>query len=261
MYIRSCTAALPLLILTARPAFSQTSVGVTPASSAKLSTNKRSDWEAKYTNYMNGPTFSQSSGSSVNHFFWLKYRKNDWAVGGVFRPDTLFEAKNTRTVQGDSFLTLTTPDLFKNQHGVRSYVDIRYALPLSEESQRAERIGMLEPRFYTLYNTGNFEFSNIAIPKVFINKKPLADQKMAALGDYLNVSYRIVKQFCFDFGVYPVWTFSRGSGASFNNLLSYPGFTVDFSEKVALSAYVETPLLKLESKTTSLGALLSAKFL
>lgn len=261
MCIRSYAAVLPLLIFSARSSFSQTSVGVLPTSSAKFSTSKKTSWEAKYTNYMNGPTFTQQNGSSINHYFWLKYRKNEWAFGGVFRPDTFFNDREARTVQGDSFLTVTTPDLFRNQRGLRFYADIRYALPLSAESTSADLLGVLEPRFYTLYNSNKFEFSNIVIPKVFINKRPLTEQKIVAVGDYFNASYRIVERFCFDLGVYPVWTLTRSSGLTFNNLLSYPGFTVDFSQKVALSAYIETPLFKVESKTTSVGASLSAKFL
>ncbi len=83
--------------------------GVSESSSNKeIFTKER--WGADYFNYMNGPTFSESNGGSINHYLTLKHKFNsDWALSFTFREDENFGNNEPSFALADSFLRLDYP--------------------------------------------------------------------------------------------------------------------------------------------------------
>ncbi len=218
-------------------------------------------WHARYANYFNGSAFSEPKESSMNHYAQLKFDvKKDWALSGVFRADTTFEASGQKQSLADSYLFIGHP-IYEAESGLKTFGEFRYFLPNSLESKQAKLAGIISPRVYTTQVYKRLEFINILIPKIFVSKASMSGQDTFVIGDYLAASYRPMKNFTLDFALNPEWTTTRGVGTTFNNLAAYPGFTVGFTKEISLSPYVELFLTKPEAKTASLGAYFNAAFL
>lgn len=241
---------------------SPVNVGTTINTSASQgsSTNifSKERWGISYSNYMNGPTFSESTGGSINHYLGLKHKFTpDWATSFVLRPDTNFENGKTLMTMDDSYLRLEYPTIYQNEFGVKIKGDVRYYAPFSEESQKAGLSGVISTRLNASYDVGRVSLLYILIPKVFINTKTEDGQRLASHGHWVSASYTMSPFWNFDFALYPAWTISRNQPVAFNNLPVYPGFTMNFSKDLSLSPYVEIPLIESKSSNTSVGGVLS----
>lgn len=219
-------------------------------------------WGASYSNYMNGATFSESTGASINHYFSLKHKlKSGWALSGVFRPDSNYGNEKAASTLGDSYARVDTPTLYDSGNGTTVKSQLRYYAPLSESSQKAKLNGTIVPYFELGSKIDRVDLSYILIPKVYLYSDQEEGQKLAAHGHWLAAAYKVSSLLNVDFALYPIWTYNRGGTVAFNNLPAYPGVTFNFSEEFSVSPYVEIPLTKLETKTMSAGGTLSYKFL
>lgn len=215
-------------------------------------------WGVSYLNYMNGPTFSESTGSSINHYLTLKHKFNsDWALSAVLRPDTNIETGNVSTTMADPYMKLDYPTIYKGSNGLKITGDVRYFAPLSESSKKSKTQGTVSTYINTSLSVRNFDYLYVFIPKLYLNTQDNDGQKVASHGHYISANYKITQKVSLDFALYPVWTLSRNTPVSFNNLPAYPGFSVNFTNALSLSPYMEIPLLKAEYKTMSVGGLLS----
>lgn len=222
----------------------------------------QNNWGVSYLNYMNGPTFAESNGSSVNHYFTVKYKFNsDWALGFTAQPNSNFGTGESASTMGDSYLRLNYPTLYKQENGVKITGDVNYYAPTSEASQTAKISGVVSPRINTSYESGNLSLSYLLIPKIFLNTQEVEGQRTFSHGHYLAAGYKLSSFITLDFAFYPVWTIKRNQPTAFNDLPIYPGMTFQFNKNVSLSPYVELLALKTEEKTSSIGAVFSYSLL
>ena len=253
--------ALSLLFFLATQAFAQDSTtnAKTTVSSASASTFfSREKWGISYLNYMNGPTFSESAGGSVNHYLTLKHKFNpNWALSAVMRSDSNFGNGNEFMTMGDSYLRLEYPTIYKAENGLKISGDVRYYAPLSDRSRASKIVGVISPYMKASLDMNRANFTYVLIPKLYLNTLSDEGQRQASHGHYAAASYKLSPKVNLDFALYPVWTYSRDREVAFNDLPAYPGFTVNFSETFSVSPYMEIPLLKAEGKTMSLGGVLS----
>lgn len=214
-------------------------------------------WGVTYFNYMNGPTFEQSAGGSINHYLSLKHKfSSDWYLAGIFQPDSNFENGKSSFTMGDSYFQLGYPTIAKFEGG-KVFGQVRYFLPTSETSRKAELAGVLSTRIYAELEKGPWQFTYILIPKLYLNTKTADGQRLFSHGHWIQSSYKLSSAFVLDFALYPAWTHARNKDVAFNDLLAYPGFTVNFTKDLSLSPYLEVSLLKAEGKSTSVGGSLS----
>jgi hypothetical protein len=219
-------------------------------------------WGADYLNFMNGPTFSESSGSSINHYLTLKHKFNpDWALSFVFRGDQNFGNAEPSFAVADSFLRLDYPTIYKNDAGLKVKGSLRYIAPMSESSRNSTSAGYVAPFINTSYQIGRFDFSYVLIPKIFLHTKIEDGQKTFGHGHYIATAFKLSPIAKLDFAIYPVWTLNRNDATAFNDLPIYPGMTFEFSNGLSVSPYVEIPLMKSFSENASVGGSLSYTFL
>ncbi len=219
-------------------------------------------WGADYFNYINGPTFSQSNGSSVNHYLTLKHKFSpDWALSFTFREDENFGNDEPSFALADSFFRLDYPTIYKNDAGLKIKGNLRYIMPMSERARASSSLGYIAPYINTTYEVGRFDFSYVLIPKIFLTNKIEDAQKTFSHGHYISAAYKLSPIAKLDFGIYPVWTSMRNDATAFNDLPIYPGMTFEFSNGLAISPYLEIPLMKSFSENASVGGSLSYTFL
>ena len=234
----------------------------TPSSSIKISEDTgffaKEKWGASYLNYMNGPSFTESSGSSINHFLTLKRKLNpDWSLSLTVRPDSNFGNENKSLTMSDPYLKLNYPIIYKNENGVKVSGDLIYYMPISESSKADKLTGIISPRLSTSYEVGNLNFLYLFIPKAYLNTVAKDGQKVYSHSHYLATGYKISNLVTFDFALNPAWTIKRNQTTEFNNLPAMPGMTFNFNKDVSLSPYLEVSLLKPSNKSSSIGAVLN----
>lgn len=222
----------------------------------KIFTKER--WGASYLNYMNGPTFSDSNGGSVNHFLTLKHKFNKkWALSLTARPDSNFGNGESSFVMSDPYVKLSYPTIYESERGVKVNGDLSYYAPVSAASKEAKLAGVVSPRLITSYEVGKFNFLYLLIPKVYLNSEKRDGQKTYSHAHYLSTGYKLSSLITLDFALYPAWTAKRGEKTSFNDLPAYPGMTFSFNKNFSFSPYVEVSALKPDSKTSSAGGVLN----
>lgn len=231
----------------------------TPSSNVKLSEETgffaKEKWGASYLNYMNGPTFTESSGSSINHFLTLKRKFNpNWSLSLTIRPDSNFGTEKENLTMSDPYLKLNYPAIYKNENGFKVSGDFIYYIPASESSNAEKLAGVISPRFNSSYETGNFNFLYLLIPKAYLNKIAKDGQKNYSHSHYLAMGYKLSDLMTLDFALNPAWTIKRNQPIEFNDLPALPGMTFNFSKEISLSPYVEVSLLKPSNKSSSIGA-------
>jgi hypothetical protein len=128
---------------------------------------------------------------------------------------------------------------------------------MGKASREANRAGTIQTRLKATAEVGKLSFEYIFIPKIHLNTQAVDGQKTFSHGHWFGTSYKMFSKVKFDFALYPEWVFKQNAPTAFNDLLAYPGFTVDFTEKLSLSPYVEIPLLNAEAKGISVGGVLS----
>lgn len=241
----------------AQPANTSSSVTQLPQSTFF----SKEKWGASYSNYMNGPTFAEGKGGSINHYLTLKRKfGSSWALSGVFRPDSNLGNEAKSTTMGDSYLRLDYPTMYEKD-GVSIKGNLRYLAPMSEESKKSKINGVISPYIQAKRTAGKFDSTYMLIPKIYLNTITEDQQKLASHGHWLAAGYKTSRFVTVDFALYPVWTYKRGADVEFNDLPAYPGVTLNFSEDFSVSPYVEVPLLNAKSETMSVGGSLSYNFL
>lgn len=216
-----------------------------------------------YFNYMNGPTLAENEGAySINHYISLAYKLgNDWSLKLSIRPDQKlgkYDEDESTFTQGDSYLTLGMPALFKGDGGLKVTSQLRYYAPLSESSKKKQLSGKIVPRVYVSQSIGKLNLLYLLIPSIYLHQTSEKGQTLVSHGHYLSASYSVTPKFSLDFALYPGWAVKRGEGSSFNeNTPMYPGFSYSFTDKASLSTYIEVLTNKPEMKTASLGSSLS----
>lgn len=231
----------------------------TSSSSVKLSDETgffaKEKWGVNYLNYMNGPSFTESSGSSINHFLTLKRKFNpDWSLSLTIRPDSSFGNENKSLIMSDPYLKLNYPTIYKHETGVKISGDLIYYIPVSENSKTEKLAGIISPRVNASYEIGKFNFLYLLIPKAYVNKVAKDDQKIYSHSHYLATGYKLSNLVTLDFALYPAWTIKRNQTTEFNDLPAMPGMTFNFNKEVSLSPYLEVSLLKPSNKSSSIGA-------
>ncbi len=236
---------------------------------SSISTNKtnviegggKEVWSASYMNYMNGPTFSEPSGSSINHFFTLKRKFTaDWAASVTVRPDSNLGNGEPSWVMSDPFLKLNYPTIYKNENGFKLTGDLIYYLPLSDKSKASSSNGTIAPRLTAAYEIGNLSLMYLLIPKIYLSNEAKDGQKIYSHGHYLSTSYKLNSIISLDFAIYPSWVYFKNKDSSFE-FPAYPGATFNISKELSVSPYFEISMLKPENKTTSVGGVLNYKML
>lgn len=215
-------------------------------------------WGAGYLNYMNGPSFADSTGGSINHLLTLKRKFNsDWALALTIRPDSNFGNEKENLTMSDPFIKLSFPTLFKTENGLKLSGDLIYYVPFSDSSKTSNLSGVISPRFSASYDTGNLNFLYLLIPKGYLNNKTQDGQKLYSHSHYMAMGYKLSTLLTIDFALNPAWTIRRNQSTEFNDLPVMPGMTFNFSKDVSFSPYVEVSLLKPSNKTSSAGGVLS----
>lgn len=215
-------------------------------------------WGASYLNYMNGPAFSDSSGSSINHYFTLKHKFSpEWGLSVTARPDSNFGSEERSLTMSDPFVKLSYPTIYKSESGLKVNGDLSYYAPVSESSKEAKISGIISPRLITAYEVGKFNVIYLLIPKVYLNTKANDGQKTFSHGHYLATGYKLSPLVTLDFALYPAWTMKRNTATTFNDLPAYPGVTFSFNKKVSFSPYMEVSVLNPDAKTSSVGGVLN----
>lgn len=215
-------------------------------------------WGVNYLNYINGPTFSEAKGASINHYLTLKLKFSpDWALSAVVQPDSNFWNGSSFLTMGDAFLRMDYPTIYKGENGLKISGDLRYYIPFSEGSRNAKIAGVISATMKATLDVGRVSFLYLLIPKFYLNTQYEVGQKVASHGHYASVAYNLSPKLSVDFALYPAWTLKRDQPVEFNDMPAYPGFTANFSESFSLSPYLEIPLFNARSKTVSAGALLS----
>jgi hypothetical protein len=216
--------------------------------------------KVKYSNYMNGPTFEESSGTSINHYGTLKYDLGkDYSLSANFRFDSTFGDKTSAFTLADSYIVLGAPGV--KRFSTTFTAQLWASAGISAKSRASRLMSVIQPRLNMERTVGKWTLSNLLISKLYLYDHKAAAQKWGVVGSYLNASYEINKTWTLDFGVYPELSFVRGKATAFNDLASYPGFTVNLSKAVSLSPYLEIMATRMQGKTTSAGAFLSAAIL
>lgn len=252
----SASLALSMIVSAQAAETASVQTSVSQASSSTFFSKEK--WGVSYLNYMNGPTFRESTGGSINHFLTLKHKFSpDWALSGVLRPDSNFGNESAFGTMGDPYMRLEYPSIYKGENGLKVTGDVRYSAPVSESSRQSKILGIVSPCVKTALDVDRVSLLYVFIPKVYLNTLNQDGQRTASHGHYVSASYMLFPKVTLDFALYPVWTVSRNRGVAFNDLPAYPGFTVNFSETFSVSPYVEIPLMKTEGKTVSLGGMLS----
>ncbi len=245
--------------LATRDAASASTAAVGAAAGASISHAKKnqSGVHAKYSNYMNGPAFKESSGTSINHIATVKYDfENKYALSANLRFDSTFGEETDLVSLSDPYMVLVTPAV--KLSSVNAKGQLWYTFGISDAAKAADIVGVIQPRISFSASIKKLSVSNDLISKFYVHGARQVGQKFAALGSYLNLSYELAKSWTMDLGLYPEFSFLRGKSTTFNNLAAYPGFTVSLGKHVSLSPYVELFAMKPQSETTSVGAFLSA---
>lgn len=254
---------LALFLVSFKPlgTFAQNAVSSNASQSTSSGFFSKERWGIDYFNYMNGPTFSESTGSSINHYLTLKHKINpNWAFSFVFREDQNFGNSEPSFALADSYIRLDYPTIFKNDAGLKVKGSLRYIAPMSERSRKSTSAGYIAPYINTSYSLGRFDFSYVMIPKIFLHTQIKDRQKTFGHGHYISTAYKLSPITKLDFAVYPVWTLNRNDATAFNDLPIYPGMTFEFSNSLSISPYVEIPLMKSFSENASIGASLSYSY-
>jgi len=214
-------------------------------------------WGVSYLNYVNGPAFSDASGVSINHYLTLKHKfSKDWSLSASLRPDSNFGNGEESFQMGDSYLKLITPTIFKGDN-VKVTGQLRYYAPMSEASKNSKINGKFSPRIYATASSGKFDFMYVLIPTLYLNSVSEDGQKLGSHGHSLSTNYNLTDKFTLDFEIYPSWSYSSGKPVAFNKLPVYPGVSMNFTESLSVSTYLEIISGQTDSKTTSAGASLS----
>lgn len=220
-------------------------------------------WTSNYFDYLNGQTLEEPKGSSINHYLELSRKfHSGWKVGGVGRMDSVWDpVEGQKQVEADHYLKVVAPPIYQNSAGTKVTPQLRYNFGTSKESKEAKQNGIIEPRLYAVGSpTSSLELTYILIPKLHAYQTIQSGQKLGAQGHWLSAAYKLTNIMNLDFGVYPVWSYYRDQETKFNDLPVYPGFTLNFTDNFAVSAYMEVFAAKVERKTTSPGGTISYTF-
>lgn len=219
-------------------------------------------WGLSYFNYMNGPTFSESKGGSINHYLTLKHKFSpDWALSFVLRPDSNISNGDTFFVMDDPYLKLEYPAFFKGANGEKIRGDLRYYAPIGKTSSESKVAGIIQTRITATASAGRFDFEYILIPKFYLNTVIPDGQSIFSQGHWAAAAYKLSPFWSVNLGFYPVWSYKRNKAPEFNDLPAYPGFTFNFSKDFFIAPYVEIPLMNLQANAMSVGGNLSYTFL
>ena len=249
----SIIALMPLV------AFGQESANTTGSIISKSPSGifTRERWGASYMSYINGPTFDEPNGGSINHYLTLKHKfTQDWGASFTVRPDSNFNNTETTYSMSDPYFKLSYPAFYKNDKGFKITGDFLYYVPASEKSKLEKSEGALSPRIITAFEEGNLSLNYLLIPKFYFNKNVTDGQKTLALSHYFSSSYKINKLLSVDFAVNPSWIYKKNQAAEYG-VSAYPGMTLILNKELTISPYIELSLIKPERKTSSLGGVLN----
>lgn len=215
-------------------------------------------WGIGYSNYTNGPALSGApSEGSINHYISIKRKFSpDWSASAVLRPDTTLNGSSTLSM-GDHYVKLDPPAFYKNGEKLSIAGDVRYYFPTSEKSKKNELAGILTTRLTINASIDRISLFYILIPNFYMNKKIADEQSLFSHGHYIGGSYKFSDKVTGDFAIYPAWTLRRNANALFNDLPAYPGMTYTFNKQLSVSPYLEIPLQKISTETSSMGAFVS----
>lgn len=220
------------------------------ATQSKLSGN--------YFNYMNGPTFQDSEGGSINHLITLAYEfQAGTSLAGVFRPDTHIGNDKELLTMGDSFLKFSQ-GLSSGALNVSG--QLRYYAPISQASQDQKLIGTFQPRVYVGSSLGNLDLLYVLIPKIYAVSETIPNQLSFAHGHLLASNYHLSDSFSLDVSAYPAFSKKTGEQLVFNKIDTDIGFTAKLAKNLAISPYVEFKLTEPKLSTTYAAANLDYTF-
>lgn len=245
---------LPVLFFSSSVALSDSSMTVTKTAPV-------SPWSASYLNETYGPNLKIEERSYDSyHYFSLKRNlgEDGWSVSLVGIAESKFgEKTKNETIQGDHYIKIASPDVFKNDY-ITVSPQLRAYSAASENSKKNNQDFTYNPRVYVTSSAGDFDLTYIFLPYIYTYKKESDDQKVFKQGHYFATSYNVTPSFSIDMFVYPSWSYYRkGKAVTYNDVNIGPGISAKLTDKISLSGWIDTYAVNYKPERATMAASLS----